>query len=107
MQNPIEQTEREYRNYGRPLLASLAGAMQQRHFLTAVFVRQSSNVFCGKSRRRNLNGLGRAKQLSGDMDSPCLGFLPSRRRGLGRNAGGFRTGGFRKCGGWVLKNAFP
>ncbi len=28
--------------------------------------------------------------LSGGMDSPCLGSFPARRRGLGRNAGGFR-----------------
>jgi hypothetical protein len=34
MQNPIEKTEREYRNYGRPLLASRVGVRQQRHFLT-------------------------------------------------------------------------
>ena len=26
--------------------------------------------------------------LSGGMDSPCLGSFPARRRGLGRNAGG-------------------
>ena len=34
--------------------------------------------------------------LSGGMDSPCLDSFPARRRGLGRNTGGFRTGGFRK-----------
>jgi len=34
MQNQIEQTEKEYKNSGRPLLASLAGARQQKHFLT-------------------------------------------------------------------------
>ena len=28
--------------------------------------------------------------LSGVLDSPCLGSFPARRRGLGRNAGGFR-----------------
>ena len=42
------------------------------------------------------NGLGRAKQFSWDMDSPCLGLMflkfgeisnSARRRGLGRNAG--------------------
>ena len=36
--------------------------------------------------------------LSGGKDSPCLGCFLARRRGLGRNAGGFRTGGFRKFG---------
>src|SRR3989338_9558863 len=42
--------------------------------------------------------------LSGGMDSPCLGSFPARRRGLGRNAGGFRGGGFRKFGGHFLNS---
>ena len=40
--------------------------------------------------------------LPGGMDSLCLDSFPARRRGLGRNAGGFRTGGFRKFGGYDL-----
>ena len=40
-----------------------------------------------------MNSVGR-NNLSGGKDSPCLGCFPARRRGLGRNAGGFRTGGF-------------
>ena len=34
--------------------------------------------------------------LPGGMDSPCLDWFPARRRGLGRNAGGFRTDLFSK-----------
>ncbi|OGE70904.1 hypothetical protein A3J21_01900 [Candidatus Daviesbacteria bacterium RIFCSPLOWO2_02_FULL_43_11] len=43
-------------------------------------------------------GLGKAKIFfSGGKDfSFCLGSFPARRRGLGRNAGGFRSRSFRK-----------
>ena len=40
------------------------------------------------------------------MDSPCPGSFPARRRGLGRNAGGFQTGGFRKFGGFKMRFRF-
>src|SRR3989338_7560467 len=62
----------------------------------------SNYTLCANLFREELNGRGRAKHLTGDMDSPCLGFCPARRRGLGRNAGGFRAGGFRKFGGYDL-----
>ena len=42
------------------------------------------------------------RNVSGGMDSLCLGSFPARRRGLGRNAGGFRTGDFRKFGGYKI-----
>ena len=46
----------------------------------------------------NADSAGR-NNLSGGKDSPCLGCFPAHRRGLGRNAGGFRIRDFRKFGG--------
>src|SRR3989344_8712688 len=53
-------------------------------------------------------GLGKTKIcFSGGKDfSFCLGCISARRRGLGRNAGGFRTGGFRRRTSYfALRNA--
>ena len=57
----------------------------------AVSSEQNPNFFPTKSWCRILkkDSAGR-NNFSGVLDSPCLGWFPARRRGLGRNAGGIR-----------------
>src|SRR3989338_5141453 len=62
---------------------------------------KKSEPILRKTLKTNADSAGR-NNVSGGMDSPCIGSRPARRRGLGRNAGGFRTGGFRKFGGYKI-----
>src|SRR3989344_7973187 len=84
----------------------LGGIQNRRHFVPTIFLHPNPISFSGGMfwtkfetisskiqmiKTNKMDSAGR-NNLSGVLDSPCLGSFPARKRGLGRNAGGFRNG---------------